>query len=137
MRNERLAAEHVAHVRVLQLQAIFLHAAEKVAREIQIFGLTSRPGELYHRHFEFRMSGHEGALGGSEFFNNIVGETNTGIEQPAAPGGPVVSDTRLQEMSEAIVFMRAAQLGETKTRLIAHIVSVEISAGLLRRENMR
>src|SRR6476646_1226414 len=109
MRDERLAAEHIAHVRIFQLQAVFLHATEYVAREIQILGLTGCPGEFHERHFEFRMSGHERPFGRAEFLDNIVGKMNTGVEQPAAAAGPIVSDASLQEMSQAIAFMRASQ----------------------------
>jgi len=66
MRGERLAAEHLTDIGVLQLEPVPFDPAEEIVGELQTLCLATGPVQFDQRDLEFGMAGHERAFGGAE-----------------------------------------------------------------------
>src|SRR3954451_18712552 len=134
--NEGFPAEHVLHVRVLQLQSLSLDSAEEIPSEIEIFRFAGGSVQLNQRHLEFGMPGHKRPLGGAEIINDVVGETDSRVQERSLTRRPVTSNSGLNQVTQAVIFVRAGQLGKTQLRFVTDVVRIQITAWFLSGDNI-
>ena len=115
-------------------------AVKDVPGQIQ---LTLVPGDtikLDQRQLDLRMPGNDRLFWGGPVIRHqeVVDETDAGVEQFAVAGRPVVCNRSLQHVSDVIKFVPGRlRFREHSLRLVSiHVIGVEIAARFLRGDNL-
>ena len=83
------------------------------------------------------MACQKGALRRTEVLDYVVGKLYRRIQQSPASGCPVISDSGLDQVTQAVVFMGPRKLGKPESDLVADVERIQVSARFLGRNDVR
>ena len=131
--RKRSPTEHVNGAAFRQLNARI--PPEDVAREVQLSLVPGDAVQLNQTHFDFRMPRYDGLSRGGSVIGNeeVVDKADSGIQQPAIPGCPIVCNRALEHVPDVVQLVpRRLGLRKHSQRLaIILVVGVQIPAGFL------